>query len=119
MVNDGSTTKNSPLFKTISNVFNKHIKKKEWNDVRVKKEWISFRDKALVLFGKQKMICNITTGNMDLEAGPTQPSLDAKVASIGHEVFENLQFVCWFVNHNQRHESENSTYLSKKEYRTY
>ena len=121
VVDDGTTNadgnkKHTPLWQTISTVYHKRIAtdpNSDWYD-----DWDGFVAYCMKLWQKQKMICKISKGRMDLERGPTQPSLDAKDAAKGH-VKRNLQFVCVFLQSSQVHGAVEKTFKDHKNYCKY
>ena len=107
--------KSTPLYTTISKVYYKNIATdpdSEWSSLK------SFQKYCLKIWKKQKMVCKISGGRMDLERGATQPSLDAKRASKGH-VRGNLQFVCVFLQYGQVHGAVKKTFKEHNEYCKY
>ena len=113
---DNGSKKTSPLYGTISFVYDRHIAtdpNSEWYGNRK-----SFYKFCLKKWKKQKMVCKISKGRMDLERGATQPSLDATKASKGH-IRGNLQFVCVFLQYGQRHEAIKKTFKEHNEYCRY
>ena len=107
--------KSTPLYTTISKVYYTNIATdpdSEWSSLK------SFQKYCLKIWKKQKMVCKISKGRMDLERGPTQPSLDAKVAEYGH-IKGNLQFVCVFLQYGQIHDAVEETFKEHKGYCKY
>ena len=120
-VDDGTTRgdgskKMSPLYLTIYNVYKRNVATDPDHEFHGDlKGWQKF---CLRIWKRQKMVCKISKGRMDLERGPTQPSLDAKKASDRH-VRGNLQFVCVFLQYGQRHEAIKKTFKEHNEYCKY
>ena len=106
----------SALYNTIHHVYNKKIQKNKNHDYYNK--WDDFVDYCMGLWENQNMVCNITGGPMDLERGPTMPSLDAIIGDNGH-VEGNLQFVCHFVNHTQIRGCEHPSHITAAWYQKY
>ena len=106
----------TPLYLTVYNVYYNNIKFNKSH--KYYNKWEEFVLYCMGLWKNQNMVCNITGGPMDLERGPTMPSLDATVKAVGH-VEGNLQFVCHFVNYIQREDCENDTHITAEWYQKY
>ena len=106
----------APLYNTIYHVYYNNIKFNK-NHAYYNK-WDEFVEYCMGLWENQNMVCNITGGPMDLERGPTMPSLDATIKADGH-VEGNLQFVCHFVNYVQMDDCENDTHITAEWYQKY
>ena len=111
-----STDSNTPLYSTIYGAYYEHIKFNKSHKYHNK--WKKFVKYCMGLWKDQNMVCNITGGPMDLERGPTMPSLDAIIGDNGH-VEGNLHFVCHFVNHSQFRDCENPTHITAEWYQKY
>ena len=123
LVNDGTTNtdgskKHSPLYTTILNVYHKRIANDPDSEWKTLEDFVAY---CMIIWKRQKMRCNISRGRMDVERGPTQPSLDAKDAALKH-VRDNLQFVCVFLQYGQEHHGANTdgkTFKTHKDYCKY